>query len=427
MKLALFTIVANIVFLGACSAGAPATRADSTASLSPAKPSSYGDVQQRLAAQFSPLGQGPLRLDKAYRVNLPSSPFSNSAPAISPDGQRYFAYDTIRGLWFDSVEAQGEPKHLDGRLTIAGLGYAKTIPFAWASNSRDIFGAIQDTVVPNGFALSPLSTLLISVDGQSRKLPQLRHPAGNLDGILWVGGDGLAVAEFGTKGSYYRPEHDDKSPTIAMVDGRRGHILQAVPLPVSSSDRPATLVGEIDARVDARGRMYALFVLNGHRWFEWRQGEALHPLSLDTGEQPAKWFSVTPDLSKVLVMQGLSATGMICEQNPNCSPRTPVSGSIAELRDLTTGEIVWAIKGRATNFSSTLKPAISKDGRYALISMPAGEQGAETVALISMRDGKIIQQIGRQPTSQASIGFSEDGKGAWLSGLSFLITYHFNK
>ena len=425
MKLALYAIAANIVSLGACSAGPPSTSAE--APPSSAKPAGYDDFQQRLAAQLSSLGEGPLHLDKAYRVNLPSSPYSNSAPAISPNGQRYFAYDTIRGLWFDKVEADGEPKHLSGRLAVAGFGYADTIPFAWASNSREIFGASQDTVVPNGFALGPLSTLLISVDGQSRKLPELRHPAGNLDGIFWVGGDGLALAEFGTKGGYYRPEHEDKTPTIAMVDGRRGRILQAVRLPVSSSDRPATLVGQIEARIDARGRMYALFVLNGHRWFEWRQGEALRPLSLDTGRQPAKWFAVTPDLSNVLVMQGLSATGVICEHNPNCPPPTPVSGSIAELRDLRTGQIVWAIKGRAARFSSTLKPAISKDGRYALISMPASEQGTETVALISMRDGKIIQQIGTQLTSQASIGFSEDGKGAWLSGLSFLITYRFNE
>ena len=46
---------------------------------------------------------------------------------------------------------------------------------------------------------------------------------------------------------------------------------------------------------------------------------------------------------------------------------------------------------------------------------------------ISMRDGKIIQQIADQPTSQASIGFREDGKGAWLHGLSFLITYRFDE
>jgi hypothetical protein len=57
----------------------------------------------------------------------------------------------------------------------------------------------------------------------------LKNVAGRLDGIRWVGGGGLALAEFGTKGHYYRPEHDDPTPSLAIVDGRRGRVLQNCP------------------------------------------------------------------------------------------------------------------------------------------------------------------------------------------------------
>src|SRR3546814_20979345 len=81
--------------------------------------------------------------------------------------------------------------------------------------------------------------------------------------MLWVGNSGLALAEFGTKGNYYRPEHDDPTPTLGIVDGRRGKVLQTVPMPLSQNGKPPTLVGDIDARLDRQGKIFALFVLNG--------------------------------------------------------------------------------------------------------------------------------------------------------------------
>jgi hypothetical protein len=65
--------------------------------------------------------------------------------------------------------------------------------------------------------------------GEIEPLPELHHAAGPLDALLWAGGDGLAVAQFGTRGGFYRPEHDDPNPTFAIVDARRGIVLDTLP------------------------------------------------------------------------------------------------------------------------------------------------------------------------------------------------------
>src|SRR3546814_20701327 len=83
-------------------------------------------------------------------------------------------------------------------------------------------------------------------------------------------------------GNVYRPEQDYPTPTLGIVDGRIGKVLQTVPMPLSQNGKPPTLVGDIDARLDRQGKIFALFVLNGGRWFEWQQGKLpretlLHP------------------------------------------------------------------------------------------------------------------------------------------------------
>ena len=114
----------------------------------------------------------------------------------------------------------------------AGIGGSHgTAPdsLAWATDSRSLWSVRQRIVSPGGWALSGLIPISIGHDGTIRELPALHHPAGPLDGILWVGGDGLALAQFGTHGGYYRPPHDDICPDDR--DGRRGARASARRLP----------------------------------------------------------------------------------------------------------------------------------------------------------------------------------------------------
>ncbi len=387
------------------------------------------EVPQPDPEQYELTSSGPLSLEMVRRVSLPRRSTGNSPPSISPDGTKFFAYNGIQGLWVNSVMSDEAANNPVGRVALEGFGHAETVPFTWSANSRSILGVRQATAVPSGFAQGPMSTVEIAVDGSVRELPGLEHRAGNLDGLLWVGNRGLALAEFGTKGSYYKPELDNAEPTLAIVDARRGRVIQSFEMPPSVGPRNRTLITGVDARIDGNGRVFALLAAtgdpNGTRWFLLRQGNAIRQLAMDVGRVSPKRFAVTPDLKSVLVVHDLSATGVICEiwsQQP-CPPPTPVSGTVADLRDLETGRIIWSIRGTATNFSRGIKPAISNDGNYALIAIPPNEGGGETIALISMRDGRVLQEIDNLPTFAESVSFSEDDEMIWISGLDLLFSY----
>ncbi|HYI41710.1 MAG TPA: hypothetical protein VE053_15485 [Allosphingosinicella sp.] len=82
-----------------------------------------------------------------------------------------------------------------------------------------------------------------------RPLPALRHPARPLDGLQWIGGEGRALALFGARGGYYRPEHEDPEPTLAMVDAGLGRVLASV---------PARTLPRLRRRLDAHGLMVGI-------------------------------------------------------------------------------------------------------------------------------------------------------------------------
>src|SRR3546814_11739454 len=105
---------------------------------------------------------------------------------------------------------------------------------------------------PSGFALGPLSPIEIPNDGEPHPLPLLKDVAGGLDGMLWVGNSGVALAEFGTKGNYFRPEHDDPTATPRIVYGRRGKVLPTGPIPPSQNRNTLTPGAHIAARPHQR-------------------------------------------------------------------------------------------------------------------------------------------------------------------------------
>jgi hypothetical protein len=128
----------------------------------------------------------------------------------------------------------------------------------------------------------------------------------------------------------------------------------------------------------------------------------------------------------VLIMRGLSATGILCEIESTgpCPPPTPVSGPIAELRAVETGKVIWSLAGTATMFSNDGMPVISPDGRVALISMPSGLRQDNAAALIDMASGKVLQQVPSSGALASRFGFSADNRTAWVGGYDRLAYYH---
>lgn len=382
----------------------------------------------RLLEAEDPLTPGPLRALPALDVGLPSSPYSQTAPDLSPDGKAYFSYDGIEGLWVMTLHGEeGSGSHAVGRVSTEGFALADTVPYAWAANSRSIFGVRQKTADPGGFALGPKETIAISPDGTIAALPALSHPAGNLDGIYWVGHQGRAIAEFGTKGSFYRPEFENSSPTFAMVDARAGRIIQSYAIPRDVSGKFGVRLTAIDARLAANGGIFAVYIVPGEtrKWFVWEQGSEPKrlPWTIDTAK--VRHFAIAPDLKHVLVVHHLSAVGPICELWTQCPPPESQDGIVAELRELASGRVVWTLDGTADNFSGPIQPAISPDGRHALVSLPVHGQKGERIALISMSDGRVLQEVAEKTSYQTRLSFSEDGRDVTIAAHSTVRRFRF--
>jgi hypothetical protein len=415
------------VFLAVLMGASLGTAVAATLAAAPHSPSI--GCHPRIVDRAAPVTAGPYHLANAFCPSGLNSSYTISAPLISPDG-RHFLVSGYDSLWIGAIGSTAAPRVIASRLTAASLGYSKAPPFAWGDDSKAILGVRQDTMRPSGFALGPLSPIEIPDVGEPRPLPLLKDVAGGLDGILWVGGGGLALAEFGTKGGYYRPEHDDPTPMLAIVDGRRGKVLQTVPMPLSHNEQPRTLVGDIDARLDRQGKIFALFVLNGGRWFEWKQGKLPRETLLHVKPKGSWKFALSPDSKTVLIGHGLSAGGVICEhyggtpRRPECEQRTPQSGAVADLWDVQTGRRLWSIAGTAYDFSQTYRPAISPDGRYALIPMPVGKGShRETIVLVSMVDGREIQRFPKPGSYDFVLRFGHDGRSFSIDGSRAILTY----
>jgi len=361
-------------------------------------------------------GSGPLTCEAAYLGRLSQMRFGGTPPLLSPDGRSIASYNVIEGLFLARL-ADRASVQAAGRYGIAGLGFlhdASTL--AWHEKSRALL-SVQRTTNSNGFATSALEPVLYGLDGKVRSLPILAHAAGPLDGIGWVGNAGMAIAEFGTKGEFYKPPREDLAPTLAIVDAMHGRVLQAIPLPPVDERGFLPRVRKLAVRQASDGSVHAVLRLGNLGWFEWRQGQPLRPIALGGEPDSVAEAAIMPDGSAVLIARALSASGIICEHNPNCPQPEPRTGAIAELQSLSTGEVLWRLDGTATTFSQPDPPAISPDGRYALISLPRQANGAgASTALISMRDGHILQTIINPWSSGCAMGFTPDGRRAWVSG-----------
>lgn len=390
------------------------------AQASPVTLSGCGDRQNDLAARLSPHGRGPLTLSKIYCVQALTSGFSGSPPVLSPNGESFFVFGDRSGLQVGDVHDGQRLREFGGKVP-ALLSFITDLPFSWSQDSQSVLGVRQDTTSPSGFARGPLRTYLFFRNGAEQALPALTHPAGPLDQIFWVGRAGMALATFGTKGGYYRPEHVDTQPTLAIIDSRSGRVLQAVAIGGIDGVRKDAIVSSVVSRFDEHGRLHAIISITPSKLLEWIQGEKPRLISLRPS-QPGP-LALAPQGRSILVMRNLSASGMICEHNPQCPPPVPSTGAIVDLRDLRSGRLIWSIRGTAKTFATIRQPAISRDGRFALISMPELVPGSPITALISMKTGKVLQELPSPWSGECAMGFLEDSKSAWISGGAKVVVY----
>jgi hypothetical protein len=398
-----------------------------------------------------PISAGPLRLVSVACLDFDTSD-SVTDPILSPDG-------TAVAHWHSGATGPIEIVAVErpGRIDIpnragfrnlalyGGLPGASPDALAWSADSQSLWSVRQEIATPGSFALGGLEPVAIRRDGTVRALPPLSHPSGPLDGLLWVGREGRALAVFGAGGPYYRPVHEDRAPTLAMVDAARGRVLASVaarsfPGMGRRFDAHGLMISGAVATLLPDGRIRALIrfgrwaerlagadpnsepIAHPPLWLAWTEGEAPRQWAFPYPEDHSSHVTLTPDGTKLLVVRPLQPDGVQISCRIPCGgppppPPTPVTGSIAELFDFSSGRVLWRLRVRVDRFwNQDLISAVSDDGRFALIPLPP-DGGRQPIALVDMGSGRILQTIA--PALVGSYGyrtgFTADGQRIWAS------------
>lgn len=341
--------------------------------------------------------------------------------SLSPDGKRYFSFRG-GGLEIASRDGSG-PGNL---FAVREPGAARTRqPFQWSSTSDFVWGSDQERAAPGGWFTGPVRLFKYHADGRREELPSPRHRAGPLDDVEWIGGDGLALAQFGTLGSYYRPERDDPDPTLAIIDAARGHVMQALSMraiPGARSAQGRPMIPQIRTIAFAQGGQPQVFL----QWptglaLYWTLGEApvpVAPVKRDFGQKlvldPAgKWLLVAPTLSVASIAE--------ChDDDRKCPVEPPVTGAALELFDFATGERLWSISETTGSWGGPAQPVVSPDGRYVV--MPVRALGGRVCLLVAMDRGTVLQRIACERPGE-EIAFTADGKSFTISDNMAVRTY----
>ena len=379
---------------------------------------------------LNPRAEGPLRL-----ATIHCQPFYSQsglvfgAPLVSPDAQSIaflLGKEQLLVARLDGGKTFTEFPAVLGTFTQFGSNFRSVHAFAWRSDSKAVWTGTHE-MAQGGFPRTPLRPVQAE-DGGLTPLPALRHDAGPLDGLLWIGGDGLALVHFGTRGSFYRPAvYEDRTPTLAIVDAQRGVVLDALPFDAVESlknrgPRTPPYVLVRDAAATLRdGKVRALLDIGFGEWLAWSQGQPPRVLANPYGREMHNRMAISPDGTRVLIGRLLRTEGGRCDLTKGCRPGTPVEGILAALHDLDTGALVWSLRATVANDHEFPAPVISPDGRYALIGLvPDGER--LLIGLVSMQDGKTVQTV-PAPGADYTMGFVRGGQIGWIHAYGVTALY----
>jgi hypothetical protein len=383
-------------------------------------------ISPEQAAKYAPDRDGP-----AWLVALTCAPLGPINGLLelrlAPDGDGFLALESHMGLTIGQLQG-GDAQHLPAiDPPFRRLATSADLGFRWSSDSRFIWGLTQEVAQPSHFPTGPLHVERIGRDGVETRLPELRDSGGDLDGVLWVNGEGLALATFGLHGDRYRPPRATPDPTLAVVDFRKGEVRGSVPLSgLLGGVGSTTIPGILDAIAVQRpdGKVRTLMRLGPPpTWMLWTEGEAPRRIDLPFGAGRQRGGAVfLPGGDQVLVIPQLHPVGMICEHNSHCPAPTPVTGPLAALYDLASGKLIWQTEATASYFADGVAAAVSPDGLYAVIGVPAEADRMPRAGLISLRDGRVLQTFRGPWNSHCDAGFTADGR-LWLNGGGLVAIY----
>jgi hypothetical protein len=381
-----------------------------------------------LETRLAPREPGPAKLKAVHCVRWPSSSTGSTAPEVSPDG-RWVAIHQYRAGLHVAPLGPGPLVTYPVDPSDLRLSYWTKPAIAWSSRSDFLWTAVQDVALPSHFALGPLQPVRLA-SGNLQPLPPATNSGGWLQGLLWAGGDGLALATFGVHGRY-RSDRMAMEPTLAFIDAARGRVLQTVRFrdidllkSVADDDAAYAVVSEAAAVVTPDGKAEAVLRLRRRDWLVWKQDSAPRPVSIPVAPGDPVGIALSPDGHRLLVSVNLQPNGIICEHNPNCPEPTPVTGTVLALYDLAAGRVLWQVQRTVDAWGSSPPPAISPDGRYALAVLRQAEERYPVVSVISMKDGRVLQSF-RLWQAGGSLGFAARGRIAWTGAANVVALYDF--
>lgn len=369
---------------------------------------------------------GPLRLRKVVCTAFDPPGFDAQVSVVSPD-ERF-------------VATSGSNRRLRRGSLVSGLplaGWAATAPpdrwgpsisrhdaqFRWTSQPGVMWTAWHDLSLASWRPISQLQTFEWSPQHGLRRLPTISHSAGSLDALLWIDGQGHALAQFGAWGGFYEKPQRNSTPTLAFVHVPSGRVIDSVPfntfasLDLTANAVPGMRIQDVSAVRLADGRLRAL--LRVQKWVLWTQGEPPQVLPDPyAGRQVA--LTLTPDGGSVLVDLPL-LTKTSCGLMSPCKIGPPVTGPVLALHDLTDGRRLWLRNATAAYDWDHPRPAVSPDGRMAIAGLPS-EGGEPRLGLVSTKDGRLLQTLPGPGGSYPTVGFSPSGDTAWAAspGVAFL-------
>ena len=362
-------------------------------------------------------------------------PFSASdVVAVSPD----LGSIAVHRVYDDEIQvaplssrAAGATRHPFGLRTSNGALASNNFgrrPLRWSNDSKTLWSAKQERASRVGQAVSPVRPIRIE-NGVAYQLPDIRHPVGVMDTLLWAA-DGRALALFGTGTDYYVPV-PNPDPSFAFVDAVNGRVLETLPLrevsPAGDTPSRYSIRGaEVVARPDGRLRAFIRTAWRGSsRWTVWTQGESPRflsdPYPVSSVDRLAAFTNfnvataISADGARLLIARNLRPEVVCIEPATGCRPASPpVEGVLAALHDLETGATLWSYRARSTNVDQYARPELSDDGQYALIGLPAsGTPPKYSIALLSPRDGS-VQQLFRLER-ESTMGFARNSRSIWIT------------
>lgn len=410
-------------------------------------PSYYIDDPDCGLALFEALARpnapGPLRLRAIYCGS--GSPVwverQSYAPVASPDAKymAFFPNSYVRLPLKIAKISDKDPAPRDYPVSSTGyfaLEWLGRPGYRWSDDSNGVWAAkpLSDSETGDG----PIRPAFVGVDGSVRLLPELHHPVGPSESLLWVGGRGLAIARFRDQERFDPATKKLRPPAYGMVDAVSGTLLDDFEaadferLRQSNSGlKEFFYADKVVAAQLADGRLRALLDLG--QWVLWTERETPRVVP-DLPRASAAFMSA--DGRTVLMLrpdlpgQENREIRVFCEDNGEddrpCFKPDRREGTWASFHDVETGRLLWALPWRFDRHDMLQSFALSPDGRFALVTLPSRTNPNKMlVAVVSMNEGRIMQTLAR-PYGYFSMGFASGGKIAWIMTGKATILYEVN-